>query len=107
MSISETKTIRGILYFSHSSQAFSVPTSMPALPEMTMMAASATLIASSTSPTKSKKPGVSSRLILQPSHSIGIVVVLMEIPRFCSSLSKSLMVFLSSTRPILEVRPAR
>ena len=34
---------------------------------------------------KSKKPGVSKRLIFTPSHSIGITEVLIEICLFCSS----------------------
>ena len=46
--------MRGNLYFSHNSHALSVPTSTPALPETTIMAASAALAASSTSPEKSK-----------------------------------------------------
>ena len=63
------------MYFSHSSHAFSVPASTPALPETTIIAASAALIASSTSPVKSRYPGVSNTLILTPSHSIGITDV--------------------------------
>ena len=57
----------------------------------TIMAASATLIASSTSPTKSKNPGVSSKLILtgpfSPWYSRGISVVEMENCLLISSLS--------------------
>ena len=52
--IEDTKNIRGSLYFSQSSHAFSVPTSTPALPDTTMIAASAAATASSASPTKSK-----------------------------------------------------
>ncbi len=107
ISISVTNTNLGSLYFSQSSHAFSVPTSMPALPDTTMIAASAVETASSTSPTKSKNPGVSSTLIFTPSHSIGITDVAIEIWRFCSSLPKSLTVFPSSTLPILEVIPDR
>ena len=73
--MSVTKIILGRWYFSHSSQAFSVPASMPLFPETTMMAPSATAIASSTSPIKSKYPGVSRMLSLYPSHSIGIMDV--------------------------------
>ena len=104
-SISVTYTILGRLYLSQSAQAFSVPTSTPALPDTTITAASAALTASSTSPTKSKYPGVSNTLIFAFSHSIGVRVVLRENPRFCSSLSKSLIVFLSATFPIRFVAP--
>ena len=52
---------------------------MPALAEQTMMAASATWRASITSPEKSKEPGVSSTLILQPLYSTGATAVEMEI----------------------------
>ena len=41
------------------------------------------------SPTKSKNPGVSRRLILQPFHSTGAMAVEREMPRLTSSASKS------------------
>ena len=104
-SISVTYTILGRLYLSHNSHAFSVPTSTPAFPETTITAASAALTASSTSPTKSKYPGVSKILIFAFSHSIGIRLVLIENSRFCSSLSKSLIVLWSVILPIRLVAP--
>ena len=58
-----------------------LPTCTPALPETTIIAASAALTASSTSPTKSKYPGVSSTLIFTLSHGTGISVV--EIEKMC------------------------
>ena len=67
--------------------AFSVPTSMPDLPLITMMAAPAAFTASSTSPTKSKYPGVSRMLIFVSPQTTGITEVLMEKRRFVSSLS--------------------
>ena len=67
------------LYFSQISHAFSVPTSTPAFPETTIIAASAAATASSTSPIKSKNPGVSKIFILIPSHSTGITDVEMEV----------------------------
>ena len=82
-----TKKIRGRCISSVYSHAFSVPTSTPALPETTMIAASAALTASSTSPTKSKYPGVSSTLIFTLSHGTGINVVEMEKCLLISSLS--------------------
>ena len=63
------------------------PTSTPFLPDTTITAASATLTASSTSPTKSKYPGVSKTLILVFSHSIGTTDVCIENRRLISSLS--------------------
>ena len=68
-------------------------------------AASAALTASSTSPTKSKYPGVSSTLIFAFSHSIGTKAVLIENSRFSSSLSKSLIVLPSVILPIRLVAP--
>ena len=68
-----------------------VPTSIPALQLTTITAASAADTASSTSPTKSKYPGVSKRFIFippeSPSYSTGTKEVLMEKPLFISSLS--------------------
>ena len=78
ISMSVTKIILGSLYFSHISHALFVPVCMPALPETTMIAASAADTASSTSPTKSKKPGVSRIFILTLSHSIGTTDVCIE-----------------------------
>jgi len=52
-----------------------------------MIAASATLTASSASPTKSKYPGVSRMLIFVSPQTTGITEVLMEKRRFVSSLS--------------------
>ena len=66
-------------------QTFSNPTEMPSLAEQTMMAASAARRASITSPVKSKAPGVSSRLILQPLYSRGATAVEIEICRRISS----------------------
>ena len=77
----------GSLYFSQISHAFFVPTSMPFLPDTTIIAASATAAASSTSPTKSNNPGVSKILTLVSSQTIGITEVLMEKWRLVSSLS--------------------
>ena len=105
--MSVTKNIRGSLYFSQRFQAFCVPTCTPALPETTIIAASAALTASSTSPTKSKYPGVSSTLIFTLSHGTGISVVEIEKCLLISSLSKSLTVFPSSTLPRRLVIPAR
>src|SRR5699024_1994152 len=92
-----TKIIRGRLYFSQKSHAFSVPTCTPDLPFTTMIAASAALNASSTSPTKSKYPGVSKKFTFISSYSIGTTDVPIENLRLISSLSKSLIVFPSST----------
>ena len=50
----------------------------PALPLTTIMAASAALAASYASPSKSKYPGASMRLILTPSHSTGTTDVDIE-----------------------------
>ena len=85
--MSVTKNIRGSLYRSHSSQARTVPTSTPAFADITITAASAAAIASCVSPTKSKYPGVSRKLILVSSHIIGTTAVLIEKRRFISSLS--------------------
>ena len=65
-------TITGIPLFAQNSKLFLVPTSTPDLPLITMIAPSATLNASYTSPEKSKKPGVSKRFTLTPSTSRGI-----------------------------------
>ena len=79
--------ILGRLNFSHNSQALMVPASIPALPDITMIAASAAEQASSTSPIKSNEPGVSRMLILESSQRIGTSEVLIEICLFISSLS--------------------
>ena len=76
---------RGISRSSQYFQAFSRPTLMPSLAEQTMIAASATVRASITSPAKSKAPGVSRILILQPLYSKGATEVEMEIWRLTSS----------------------
>jgi len=73
--------LRSTQYF----QAFSAPTLMPDLAEQTMMAASAAWRASMTSPAKSKAPGASRTLILQPLYSTGTTEVEMEIWRLASS----------------------
>ncbi len=82
-----TKNILGIRLLSHISHALMVPTSTPALPFTTITAASATLMASSNCPTKSKYPGASRMLILSPFHSTGITDALIENFLFISSLS--------------------
>ena len=50
-----------------------VPTLIPSVAGTTIKALSATFKAASTSPTKSKEPGVSNKLILQLFHSNGII----------------------------------
>ena len=107
MSISVTKIILGSLYLSHISHALFVPVCIPAFPDTTITAASATETASSTSPIKSKKPGVSSILIFTSCHSIGTSDMWIEHLRLISSLSKSLIVFPSSIFPIRDVIPER
>ena len=105
ISISVTNIILERLYFSQISQAFFVPTSIPFLPDTTIIAASAALTASSTSPTKSKYPGVSKKLILVLSQITGTTEVWMENCLLISSLSKSLIVFPSEIFPIRVVMP--
>ena len=70
---------RGMFRSSQYFHAFSRPTDRPSLAEQTMMAASAARRASMASPAKSKPPGVSSTLILQPLNSTGATDREMEI----------------------------
>src|SRR3990170_7740605 len=92
-------TKRGSLRSSQYCQASSVPTSTPDTASTTTTAASATCSADLTSPTKSVKPGVSRKLILQSLYSMGMTEVEMEILRRRSSSSKSETVAPSSTLP--------
>ena len=63
--------------------------------------------AAATSPMKSAYPGVSTRLILWSRHSKGATESDSEMPRLCSSGSKSHAVVPSSTRPMRAIAPAR
>ena len=98
--------MRGMERASQRSQAFSVPTPGPALPVAMIKADSATRSAQFTSLSKSKKPGVSSRLILQPFHSTGATAVEIENLRLISSGSKSHTVLPSVIFPTRSVTPA-
>lgn len=97
--------MRGIACSSQRSHAFSVPTPGPDLPVATIRADSATRIAHCTSLSKSKKPGVSSRLILQSFHSTGATAVEIENLRRISSGSKSQTVLPSAILPTRSVAP--
>ena len=68
-------------------QYFSVPTSIPLSPSITKSAASLALSACNTSPSKSKNPGESIKLILKSSYSTGMIEVWIEIPLFFSCAS--------------------
>lgn len=61
------------------SNPFSVPTPGPPLPDTTSSAVSATRTPCITSPTKSRYPGVSRKLILCPLYSTGATAVEIEI----------------------------
>ena len=67
--------------------AFSVPTWIPEEASTIIAAASTALSAELTSPTKSKNPGVSTKLILTLLYSTGTSEVLMEYPFSISILS--------------------
>ncbi|MPM05540.1 hypothetical protein SDC9_51830 [bioreactor metagenome] len=92
--------ILGMFLCSAYFHAFSVPTSIPELASTTKTALLATLRAPYTSPTKSKYPGVSRKLILVLSYSIGMIEVPIETCLSFSSLSKSETVLPSSTLPM-------
>ena len=77
--------MRGSLRSSSCRQARSVPTDSPPLAAHTSTPASATDRHSATSPAKSKLPGASSTLILQPLYSTGATAAEMEIWRLISS----------------------
>ena len=70
-------------------------------------AASAAAQPSTTSPSKSGKPGVSMRLMRTPFHSIASTEAEIEYWCFFSSSSKSETVLPSSTRPRREMWPAQ
>ncbi len=97
-----TKIARGILSSAAYSQTCSVTTSTPDPPWMTTSARSETRSEPLTSPMKSPKPGVSSRLNLTPFSLFSAVSRLAEIelPRSISSFRWSLWVEPSSTLPI-------
>ena len=101
-----TKNEIGMLSLPALRTAFSAPTDKPSLADITISTASVTPIPSICSPRKSKSPGVSTRLILFFFHSKATKLVLMEIPRRISSLSKSLTVLPSLDLPIRLMTPA-
>jgi len=97
------KIILGNFLSSNSFQAFSVPTSTPAVASKTSTAEADTLNADTTSPIKSKYPGVSRKLILTSLCSTGIRDVFIEKILRTSSLSKSETVVPFSTSPFLLI----
>jgi len=87
------------------SQAFSAPTSTPPMLSTAIITPSKTFKLATTSPTKSKYPGVSITFILFSFHSHGAVAALIEIFLLISSGSKSVVAFPSSTFPNLSRTP--
>lgn len=96
---------RGRPYSSAASQTFSVWNSTPPTASMTTRAASATRRQLRVSMAKLASPGVSSRLIRCLSQSTKAAEALMEMQRFCSSGSQSMVDVPSSTRPRRSVFP--
>ena len=80
-------------------QSRSVWTSTPITPLTTNTAASTTRSAASVSATKLGSPGVSIMFTLRPSCSNDVTAAPIDIPRSCSSASKSQTVEPSSTLP--------
>ena len=77
----------GISAFLQAFHAFSVPTCIPDDASTRIAAASTALRADWTSPTKSKNPGASTKLIFTLLYSTGTMVVLIEYPFSISILS--------------------
>ncbi len=84
-----------------------MPTATPSLPEIVMSAVSAARMASHTPPSKSNRPGESSRLILWFFHSKGATEVATDVLRRISSGSKSQTVVPSPTFPSRAAAPER
>ena len=72
-------------FFSAAAKAFSVPTATPSRPETTISAVSAARMASHMPPSKSNRPGASSRLIFLFFHSRGATAAEIEALRRISS----------------------
>ncbi len=105
LSILLIKNKCGIFLSSTKSQAFSVPTSIPETLSTAITALSLTFKLATSSPTKSKYPGVSMAFILTSFQSHGATAALIEILLFISSWSKSVVVLPSSTFPNLSSTP--
>src|SRR5713226_6270060 len=98
-------TIRGLFVRLHCSQATSVPTASWEPAPTTTTAPSATRKPLSTWPAKSKNPGASRMLILKPLCSANATPRLIEILRFCSSGSKSVVAVAWSGAPMRWIVP--
>jgi hypothetical protein len=101
-----TTTSAGICAALMRSQANSAPTGTLPLAPTTSSAESAAASACTTSPAKSGKPGVSSRLMRTPFQSQWATEVVMLMERRCSSGSKSRMEVPWSVEPSRAVAPA-